>query len=298
MSILKINNLTIIDKKKHPIIKKISLDIEKNSFTTIIGNSNSGKTVLLEAIFNLLSKELYIESGEILYDKQSVFEIDDYSGDEIVLIFNTPKIIFNDNYKIENQIFDMLLSKKKFKNKWEIKKVLSHYLELLDIDSNVLKNYPYNIDNKNIKKLAIVLALLFKPKILVIDDSFHSLDSITIKLIYLLLKSLKNKMTIIFFTSINSSIVKLSDSVHYLYKGIILESLNYNRLSEYELMHPYRKLFNNEVSVIAQDNLTETTKGCIYYNMCFKRKDTCLSFDNTLKEYEHEHFLSCVNLEE
>lgn len=298
MAILKINNLIIIDNKKYPIIKKISLEIQKNSFTTIIGNSNSGKTVLLEAIFNLLPRELYVKSGEILYNKQSVFEIDDYVGNEIVLIFNAPKIIFNDNYKIENQIFDMLLSKKKFKNKKEIRKVLSHYLDLLNIDNSILKNYPYNIDNKNIKKLAIILALLFKPKILVIDDSFHSLDSITVKLIYLLLKSFKDKITIIFFTSINSSIVKLSDSVHYLYKGSILESLNYNKLSEYKLIHPYRKLFNNELSLISQDNLTETTKGCIYYSMCFKRKDTCLSFDNTLKEYENEHFLSCVNLEE
>ncbi len=298
MSILKISNLTIADNKEHPVIKNISMDISKNSFTTVIGNSGSGKTVLIDAVFNLLSKNLDVKSGDILYDKQSVFNTDNYQGDDIVLIFNSPGIIFNDNYKIEKQIQEMLLLKKKFNNKKEIKEQLYYYLKLLDIPETVLKKYPSKIDNKNIKKIAVILAVLFKPKILIIDDSFHSLDSITIKLIYLLLKSLKNKITIIFFTSINSSVIGLSDFVYYMYKGCILESLNNNKLRSYKLIHPYRKLFNNEVDIIPSDDLTEGSKGCIYYNVCFKRKGTCLTFDNTLKEYEDGHFLSCINLED
>jgi len=302
MSILKINNLEIINSENNKIIKKLSLTIGKNSFTTVIGNSNSGKTLLIDAIFNLLPKGFKRTSGDILYNKESIFDIndyDDYRGNQISVIFNHPGIIFNSNYKIEKQIVEMLLLKKIFSSKKEIRKKLYYYLELLDIERFVVKKYPHEVNNKNIKKIAIIFSLLFNPKLLIIDDSFHGLDSITVKLIYLLLKEVKDKLTILFFTSINSSIVKLSDTVHYLYNGHIMESINYSKLNSYKLIHPYRRLFNNEVNIFQkQDDLTEVSKGCIYYNLCFRRKHDCLNFDNTLKEYENEHFLSCMNLED
>jgi ABC-type dipeptide/oligopeptide/nickel transport system ATPase component len=306
MSILKINNLNIIKKsssnstKNKIIINNLSLDIDKNSFTTVIGNSDSGKTVLIDSIFDLLPKNLSLESGDIFYNGKSVLKTKNNKNDnDIVVIFNNPKIIFNDNYKVKNQIIDMLLMKRKFQNKKDLLAKLYHYLELLDVDKKVLDNYPNYVDNKNIKKIAIVFAMLFNPKILIIDDSFHRLDSISIKLIYLFLKEFKDKLTIIFFTSINTSMINLSDKLYYLYNGTILESLNYKKIGKYKLIHPYRKLFNNEISLSnEQDILTDSLKGCIYYSMCFKKRNACLEFDNTLKELEDEHFLSCMYLED
>jgi len=299
MAILKINNLTIKSKIDNiHIIDKLSLSFKENSFNTIIGKTNSGKTVLAHSIFNILHKNLELESGDILYKEKSIFQIKDYDsyrGNDVAILFNNPRIIFNNNFRVEKQIIDMLLLKKKYNNKKEIRLKLKEFSDLLDLDYDLIASYPKNIDNKNIKKVAIILLLLFKPKIIIIDDSFHRLDSITVKLIYLLLKELKSKYTVLFFTSINSSILTLSDYVHYIYDGKIIESLNYNKIDSYKKIHPYRMLFNNEVSVnSSDDNLTDLSKACIYYKMCFKRENSCLNFENTLKEVEEEHFLSCV----
>ena len=57
------------------VLKDISLTIEKNKSTIILGQSGCGKSVLIKTIYQLFK----IDSGSILYDGKSEVDIDKFS---------------------------------------------------------------------------------------------------------------------------------------------------------------------------------------------------------------------------
>ena len=57
------------------VLKDISLTIEKNKSTIILGQSGCGKSVLIKTIYKLFK----FDSGSILYNKKSEVDIDKFS---------------------------------------------------------------------------------------------------------------------------------------------------------------------------------------------------------------------------
>ena len=57
------------------VLKDISLTIEKNKSTIILGQSGCGKSVLIKTIYQLFK----FDSGSILYDNKSEVDIDKFS---------------------------------------------------------------------------------------------------------------------------------------------------------------------------------------------------------------------------
>lgn len=66
--ILASQNITKIFNKKEQVLKGISLEIEEETFTTILGPSGSGKSTLL----NILSGLLKPTSGKVLYKEKEI----------------------------------------------------------------------------------------------------------------------------------------------------------------------------------------------------------------------------------
>ncbi len=233
MSILKINNLSV-NKGKKTILSNLNIDIDYKKFISIIGHKGAGKTSLMLSIFDLLPDEMSVTSGDILYQEKSLYSSsteNEYRGKKISVVFSDAKVIFNNNYRVEKQIIHMLISQKIYKNKNKIKEKLGVYAQKLDLDISLLKEYPQSIDDKNIKKIGLILAIMFNPEILIIDDSFQGLDSITIKIFGLFLKELKKQMTIIYLSSMITSYIEISDSIYYINEGKT-EKLDKNELEE------------------------------------------------------------------
>jgi len=303
MPILKINNFTLVNKDKK-IIDNLNLVFEENRFYTVFGLSGSAKTILRDSIFNLLPEDFERKKGDIFFKEDSVFSNSSHKK-KILSVFTNSETVFNENYKVGVQLKDILFLNKIYTDKAEFKKDLQYYLDLLDIDEKFMNFYPYEIDRKTLIKISFILPVMFKPDILIIDDSLHKADTLTNNLIYLYLKKVKENMTIVFFTSVNNILSELSDEIIYLYNGRILEKFKVKQGLKFK--HPYRelfenkKVFNSETSFVNNGNnldLTDNSKRCIYYDMCPLRTKKCLDFDNKLIEYEKEHFISCLNLTE
>lgn len=221
MSILKIKDLT----KKYgdfEVLKGINLEIKSPGIYALVGPNGAGKTTLFNIIANLISKT----SGEI----------------EVVGKKNTDESIFYETafLKDNNVLYDYLtgydhLNFIKFTHKLSSERI-EEIVKKLQIKSYMNKKVgEYSLGMK--QHLLIALAMLNKPKLMVLDEPLNGLDPTAIIKVRYLFKELANTGTAILISSHTlSEIDKLTNHIMFLKDGkLVEESLDYSNENIYYL---------------------------------------------------------------
>ena len=190
------------------VLKDISLTIEKNKSTIILGQSGCGKSVLIKTIYQLFS----FDDGFILYDGKSEVDIDKFS-----MLFQYGALF--DSLKIsENRAFTDFINNKTNFNK----KVIS-LMNDVGLDKSIFDKYPSEISGGMKKRVAFARALYKNPKVIFLDEPTTGLDPINSdKINELILKVLtKRKITAVTITHDIKSAIKTGDHYYFIDKGII-----------------------------------------------------------------------------
>ena len=114
-TLLEINNLNISiaqNQSSKSLVKNISFQIKKNEIVGLIGGSGSGKSLTALAILNLLNKDKFKVTGEILFKGNDLLKISEKEmlkkrGAEISMIFQEPMSALNPTMKIGNQLYEV-----------------------------------------------------------------------------------------------------------------------------------------------------------------------------------------------
>ena len=208
MAILKVTNLTK-NYGKHEVLKGINLLFEEPGIYALIGPNGSGKTTLFNTISNLLKPT----SGEI----------------EVVGKKNTDASIFYEvSFLKDNRVLYEYLSgydhltfiqsaQKLPKERVDevIKKMqIGHYVHK--------KVGDYSLGMK--QSLLIAMAMLNKPKLMILDEPLNGLDPTSvIKVRYLLKELAENGTTILISSHTLSEIDLITDNIMFLKDGRIVE---------------------------------------------------------------------------
>ena len=196
----------ILDNFCYDLFEELNIVVPKNSFITISGPNNCGKTTLLR----ILNREL-VTSNKILIEDRNIndYRIEEYS--KIVQTIIPLEVIFNET--IVSEELDLTNSQKK-----DIDKVVKQ----LKIKSLLSKRI-IDLTNKEKVLLQLAISILNKPKILLIDDLNQFFNRKKLEEILKVLKEYKENITIVYTT------INLEDSIYsdYLYiignKTIFLE---------------------------------------------------------------------------
>ena len=212
-------------------LKKASWGIEEGEILGIVGESGSGKSTLALSILNLLPSDSKAE-GRIIFKDKNIFkarekESEILRGNQIGLIFQEPASTFNPVLSMSYQFREILQSKLKIKSKVDREKIIFDSLEKARVrePERVLKSYPHQLSGGQLQRVAIAMAIAFKPAILIADEPTSSLDVTIESQIVHLFKELRDKLklTIIFITH-NLDLVKaLCGRVVVLYQGEVRE---------------------------------------------------------------------------
>jgi len=177
---LTINNLSINFGNKDFWIKNTSFSVKNGEILTILGSSWSGKTTLLK----WLSWYIDINNGEIIINELNIENLD-ISKRGIVLALQ--EYLLYPNLSIYKNI-ETALSQDSNYSVWE----------LLDIFwiKNLSKRYPHEISWWEQQRISIARAIASSPKVLLLDEPFSNLDTITKHKLKTDLKNILKKLNI------------------------------------------------------------------------------------------------------
>ncbi len=204
MLLKKVDDLTLKDinfsyKKNfssQKILENFNYVIKKGKFTSIIGPSGSGKTSLLKLIAGLNQ----CDSGQIKFENKSTEDLNKY----ITLVQQNTSLMPWLNVR-QNIQFGKLNKNKSFVDKLINDIGLEGFAEY----------YPHQLSGGLAQRAVIARAILFEPKLLLLDEPFAALDNLSREMISIELVSLikKKSMTVIMVTHSIEEAALLSDEV-------------------------------------------------------------------------------------
>ena len=213
-NIIEIKNLTYKYKEK-TIFNKFNMTIEENTFVSIAGNNDSGKTALIKLINGLLPSDNTITVGMSYINSNRIHDHSKMIGS--VYGSNLNHFLFDDVYKemafpLENLSIDS--------GKIESRIIeMAKYFGIVELLDKKIED----LTSSEKQELMLVISLLHEPKILLLDNPFSMMDRTTKKKIKekLLEYKKKHNLTIIMST-INLEDIIDSDYLYILDKGKIV----------------------------------------------------------------------------
>ena len=213
--------LKLIDKSygNQKILDKISLNIKKGEFISIVGPSGAGKTTLLNIIGTIEDFDKS-EKSKVLINSQDISKLNDkdlskFRNDNIGFVFQfhqlLPELTVEENILLPTMI--------KGNEKDSSDKYFIELISILGIDG-ILNKYPNSISGGERQRAAVARAMINKPSILLADEPTGNLDSKNEEEIISLFKKVNKDLgvTIILVTH-NDNFSKLADKCFTLRDG-------------------------------------------------------------------------------
>lgn len=255
-NILEIKNLDIEFPDGKNIVKAvsgISFYVRKGEILGIVGESGSGKSVTALSIMGLLNNRANAVCDDMVFDGQDLTsvsrqDIESIRGNEISMVFQEPMTAFNPLKKIGEQLEEILILHENMP-KDERRTRVCKALEEVKINKTeeVYNMYPHMLSGGMCQRALIAMAMLMKPKLLIVDEPTTALDKKVALEILELLKELNKKYsTGILFISHDLFMVKqICEDVLVMEKGCIVERASTKDLFEQPRMEYTKKLINS-----------------------------------------------------
>jgi phospholipid/cholesterol/gamma-HCH transport system ATP-binding protein len=217
--------ITIKELKKSfngfEVLRGVNLTIPESKTTFIMGQSGTGKSVLLKHIVGLLKPD----SGEIWFQNKDITKL---SEKELQKVRRKIGFLFQ-----EGALFDFMTVKENvmfplkehFKMpREEMEKAAEELLSAVDLLSAKDK-YPSELSGGMKKRAALARTLALKPQAVLFDEPTTGLDPILQVSILELIKNLKEKynLTCVIVSHDLNLAFKFADYIAFLHEGIIIE---------------------------------------------------------------------------
>ena len=293
--LLHIENLTLHFRSQAGFVQAVDgvdFDLDHHKAVVILGESGCGKTSLSKALLRLLPRNVQTYSGQVFLQGEDVMKFNEEEFRHNVrwvgmsLVPQAAMNALNPVIKVGEQVAEPALIHLGLSNSEAlglVRKMFQH----VGVPFDFIDRYPFELSGGMRQRVAIAMALVTSPALIVLDEPTSALDLLTQANIMNVLKRIKHELgtSFILITHDIATSSELADEVAIMYAGQIVETGDARDFFPAPL-HPYAQMLMASVPRLRSDSdpmfitgqppsLIDLPKGCRFAARCPFVMDKC-----------------------
>jgi peptide/nickel transport system ATP-binding protein len=248
-NILEVQNLKTHFFTKRGVIRAVdgvSYSVKRGEILGVVGESGSGKSVTAFSIMGLVDPPGRIVSGSAIYNGRNLIDMPPAArrklrGSSIAMVFQNPLMTLNPVLRIDTQMVEAIRAHR-LVGRGQARQECIQALEKVGIPSprRRLKNYPHQLSGGMRQRVAIAIALLNRPGLIIADEPTTALDvTIQAQILFEMKKLCRQEETALIWITHDLTVVAgLAHRVCVMYAGKIMEIGAVDAVLDSPL-HPY-----------------------------------------------------------
>jgi peptide/nickel transport system ATP-binding protein len=294
-ALLRIEDLTLHFRTANGMVQavdKVDFELDYNQAVVVVGESGCGKTSLSKAILRLLPRNVGTYSGHVYLDGTDVMGLSDEEFRRNVrwvgmsMVPQAAMNALNPVLRVGDQVAEPAMIHLGVSKEKALLQALSMF-QHVGVPNDFLGRYAFELSGGMRQRVAIAMALVTSPNLIILDEPTSALDVLTQANIFNVLKRIKKELgtSYILITHDIATSSELADLVAVMYAGQIVEVGDAHRFFAGPL-HPYsQKLMASVPTLRGKKNLEFITgqppsliglpSSCRFAPRCPFRFDKC-----------------------
>lgn len=294
-TLLSIKDLRLhFNTMKGPVqaVDGVFFDLGYKEAVVVLGESGCGKSSLAKALLRLLPRnvgrydgQVYLEGNEIMSMEEEQFR-QNVRWMRMSLVPQAAMNSLNPVLKVGDQVAEPMTVHFGVKKEEALVQAAKMF-QNVGVPVDFLDRYAFELSGGMRQRVAIAMALVTAPALVILDEPTSALDVLTQANIFNVLKRLKKELEVSFvlITHDIATSSELADRVAVMYAGQIVEVSDAHRFFN-EPLHPYSRMLmasvprlraNQEPEFITGQppSLLNPPSGCRFSSRCPKRFGKC-----------------------
>ena len=246
--------------RTHWAVDDVSFTLDAGERMGLVGESGCGKSTLGRAAMRLLPPSTQIK-GRVRFAGQSVFDLTPnqlrkFRGEAVALVFQDPMTRLDPLMTIGEHCIETLRAHQPQLSRRESKERAIETLDAVKIPANRWSQYPHEFSGGMRQRVAIALALLLNPKLIVADEPTTSLDvTVAAQILKELTRLCRERQMALLLISHDLAMVgEYCDRIAVMYKGQMVETGPVGTILRHPEHEYTRSLLQAALHVQAVDN--------------------------------------------
>jgi peptide/nickel transport system ATP-binding protein len=251
MSLLEVRDLaTEFDTRDGLLhaVQGVSFDLDRGQVLGLVGESGSGKSVTGFSILGLIDPPGRIAAGSVKFDGRELIGapedvLRDLRGKRIAMVFQDPMMTLNPVLSVQTQMVETVLAHESVSKGAALSRAIE-VLGRVGIASAAerIRQYPHQFSGGMRQRVAIAIAMLHKPDLIIADEPTTALDVTVQGQILFEMQRLvrESDSALIWITHDLAVVAGLADRVAVMYAGRIVEEGSVDEIVDAPL-HPYTR---------------------------------------------------------
>ena len=293
-------------------VSEVDLDLVPGETLAIVGESGSGKSQMLLSLLGLVARNARV-TGNARFKGEELLSapenrLNEIRGSGIGLVFQDPMTSLNPYLSIGLQLTEPVLTHKRVDRATAAVQAIE-MLKAVHITEpeRRMRQYPHQLSGGMRQRVAIAMALICRPEILIADEPTTALDVTVQAQVLSLLREIRERFgtAIILVTHDLGVIAELADRVNVMYGGKIVERGTVEDIF-YNCRHPYTEALQRSIPQFTEfrparltaisgnpPNPLHLPPGCAFAPRCPYRLDVCDKSVPLLETVSPNHAKAC-----